>query len=465
MVAQQIADAGGPIAYEWRELAPVGRPHLYPPLLHLLIAALLKAGCHPGTAMRLISVLSVPALLLSLFLVMRRLLGRDVALASLWMAMIPWSFHLQGASALAATLGMIELLWLMEAMERRRIVAAGLLLGLLGYTHLGLPWIACVMLALIAWWRPTLRAIAIRSVWGAGLWLPWLWHLVQHRASLQPFARYENVMVVIVPGLYLMAAVGFWRCWWQKERWLWLIACWAGFLLLAPQFRYRWLSGEGLLPIVLFAGVGLKWLSGMRGIEWRRLAVGGALFLGLLLSPAISHHAGGWRWSFSSGGPLHLLVSPSMPSSGTDMPEMGIDTPRMQRLAKTIGEASHPDDILWSNADHALGWIAVLAHRATSTAMLAEMAPSQPFDPYRAASMLVVFRGIPMSLLRPIGETDRLQPVFEDDLVSVKRRLGVTTALRRPQRVLPLWLARGLVAAALAGIVWDERRPFNDRSR
>jgi len=105
LVARQIADAGGPITYEWWEHAPVGRVHLYPPMLHLLLAGLLNVGCAPIVAARLASVLIAPCLLLTIFLASRRLFAdASVAWATLLMALVPMTWLLKLTEAMASGL-------------------------------------------------------------------------------------------------------------------------------------------------------------------------------------------------------------------------------------------------------------------------------------------------------------------------------------------------------------------------
>jgi len=299
LIARQIVDAGGPIAYEWWEHAPVGRPHLYPPVLHLLLALLLKSGLSPVTVIRLASVVLPVALLVSLYLAMRRLAGPGSALAVLGSALTPFAFHLHCAITLASTLGMIELLWLLIALEEHRPVAAGSLLVLLGYTHLGLPGMALIMVAAYAAVRgaATWKMLA-RAGWGLLLVLPWWAHLLSARPGMQVTARWENAGIEIMPVLLAAAAAGLWRCWRLKGRFTWLIACWIGFLTLVPRHFYRWLNGEGMLPLLFLAGVGIEWAVHAWGVvRWpslrlgtpseRRMVAGVCAGIALLLSPTL----------------------------------------------------------------------------------------------------------------------------------------------------------------------------------
>jgi len=460
-IAEQVVSAGGPIGYEWWEYAPVGRPHLYPPVLHLLLAGLLKVSGSPVLAIRVISVTLLPLLLMTLFLVTRRLLTPSIALTSLWMGMVPFAFHLHSAVALAATLGMVELLWFFQAVEAQRPIAAGLLIALVFYSHLGLPWMTILAVGCYAGMRPALRRQLAKASWGLLLVLPWWWHLWSYRAAMHQFPRYENALIELTPLLYGIALVGAWRCWRLKGRFFWPLACWVGFLPLASGFRYRWLVGEGMLPVILLTGVGADWvaerMATARTTEGTRALAGVTLFLALCLSPTLAARDGGMRWVWPDGAPLHLV---GVPWAKPKTLEAGALTPGMSRLAERVAELTQPGDILWSNAPHALGLIAALAHRPMSCAMLSEIAPAKPADPLDAAQWVVWFKLDPTPGVVAMSRLKRapFHPVAEDDLAMIFRREGERQTARIPQAVLPLGIAWMLLAVVIGLAAWDLSR-------
>ncbi len=460
-VAREFVDAGGPITYEPWEYAPVGRPHLYPPVVHLLLAGFLQSGCSPVAAIRLMSVAMVPALLLSIFLVVRRLLTPRLGLISLWIGMLPFAFHLQSTMALAATLASIDLLWLMEAISRRRLVAAGSLLGLLWYVHLGVPWMSLVMLSVYGLMTPSARPVLARALWGLFLATPWLAHLWHGRAYLHVVSRHENAMIEIMPLLYAAACLGAWRCWRLKERYHWLLACWLGFALLAARHPYRWLSGEGMLPVILLAAVGVEWCvdTGSRLVPESPRNTIAAMAIGMcfLISPTAMNTPKGLRWAWSDSGPFHLLRIVGEQS------RVGYAEgfqPYLQQLATSVAAHSKPDEILWSNAPNALGLVAALAHRATSSAMLDEVPPSRRINPIAAAHLIVWFKFEPIQGAMPTAQLARypLTKVAEDDVAILYRQSGVTQTARPPRRVMPGWVAWVLLSTAVAAIAWDLSR-------
>ena len=484
LIARQIVDAGGPITYEWWEHAPVGRPHLYPPVLHLLLALLLKIGVTPVAAMRAASVALPVALLVSLYAAARRLLGFRIACAALAAALVPFVFHLHCAITMAATLAMIELLWLVVALEEDRVLAAGCLLGLLGYTHLGLPGMALIAVVAHAMIRGAAawRSLA-RASWGLLLPLPWWLHVLGARPGLEVMARWENTHVEIMPVLLAAAALGLWVSWRERGRLAWCLASWIGFLLLVPRHLYRWLNGEGMLPLLLLAGVGLaravEWCAASEWPWWPRttqtvprwrLLAGGCVAAAVLVlgptlvrtedAPSTPPPAAGslrWQWRWPDAAPWHLTGGPGAVRKEIDSTFV---SPHLERLVALVQAHTAPREIIWSNAPYAIGLVAALAHRPMSSAMFNEVGAARPFDPIASAHLVVFFKlgrlpgWVNLADLRPYP----LTPVAEDEVAILYQQAGVAQSARSSRAVMPLILAAA-VLAVLAGLAaWDLAR-------
>ena len=463
LIARQMLDAGGPITYEWWEYAPVGRVHLYPPALHLILAGVLGAGVSPITAIRLVTWLLAPGVLLAIYLAMRRLVPRSVACACLLMALVPFSWVLQCSQALASGLASIVLVWLMVSLHHHRWLAAACLLGLLCYTHLGLPWVA---LASIGWWLvlkavPRHRALLWSVGGGLLIGLPWLWHVLSHRHLLQVVSRYENKTIDIMIVLYAFAAIGLWRCARATGALRLLLGLWLGFALMAPRFLFRWLSGEGLLPVILLAGYGLAGVAKRLTRSRRQPAARWAVIVGLsavaTLSPSVVFSEGTVQIAWPDSTPFHLVNWPATRHKGLDI---HLYTQYTARLAKTLIAVSQPGEIFWSNASYVGGLIATLAHRPMSSAMLYEVPPARPFDPIDAAQWIVwlkigSFPGVPP--LEEVIHRYRLTQVYEDEIARVFRHPGAVRTATAPRAALSWVIVFVLSCGFLGLVVWDLR--------
>ena len=457
MIAQELVQAGGPFGYEWWQFAPVGRPHLYPPVLHLCLAGLLKLGCAPIAAIRIASVAVLPLLAVSVVMVMRRIATRELALACVWILMLPFAFHLHATIALAATLGLIEIVWLIAALELKRPLAAGGVMVLLAYTHLGLPVVALVLVGLMAWWRAELRTTIAKASGMLVAAVPWWWHLWVHRASFHVFSRQENTMVELMPAVVGMAAVGAWQCWRQRGVGWWWLALAAGFVIFAPIYPYRWLSGEGMLAIVLLAGSGLVWVGravakGFRAAD-RSIAAMGLVFLLLMVTPTVTRNTAGWQWWWPDSGPWHLIAPPTPAFMRRDL-EGYVYSPPIQQLAAKVAALARADEILWVNAAYGGGLVAVLTGRATSSAMLDEIPPAHPFDALAAAHVVVWLKILPlpgMPTLAQVLQRYPLQRISEDAFAVILRN----PLAHQPQAVISFGLAFVLLCGVIGVVVWD----------
>ena len=469
-IGRQVADAGGILSYEWWENAPIGRPHLYPPILHLVLAAFLKLGWSPLVVIRVFSAFLPPFLLLSVWSVMRRCIGEPLALATLLVGMSPWYFHLHSAIAMAATLGMIEWLWLIAAIQEDRPVAGGMLLALLWYTHLALPWIVVLTLIGYGWCEPSARPRLRRVAWGLLLAVPWWLHLLQHRQLFQIIPRQENRFVELSPMIFLFAAIGFWHCWRRKGFYRLFPAFLGGCAVLAPAHAYRWLCGEGMLPFVLLSGVGMEWAA--RQLARRLLpsavvshvahvGIVSVMAVGLALgAPTLTHAVGGWQWHWPNSAPWHLMRGPSIDTvQDTDVT---LYTPSLERLVRRLSTESRPGEILWSNAPYALGLVAALAHRPTASAMLTDVMPEEWSTAVSRAQLIVWFKFEPLPSLLTSSRFIRLD---EDALALVLRQAVPMPQAHAPQAVYPLGLSLAMLGIAVWCIVWELSAPTSRRRR
>lgn len=460
LVARQVVEAGGPFLYETWQYAPVGRPHLYPPVLHLILAGLLKLGCPPVIALQTLTALLLPALCASIYLVMRRLISPTAGLAALGMALLPFAWMIQVAGALASGLALLELLWFMVAVKERRAAAAAGLLSLMFYTHLGLSWVA---VASLIWWA-VLRAVprdrAVPIILGLGLLVaaPWLGHIASHAPQLHVSGRQENHLLDLLPVLYGLAAYGAWRAWTQGGSTRLLLGLWLGFSLMAPAFTFRWVSGEGLLPVILLAGYGLA--SWMDRITWRtpRWAGWAAVGAGLLLAPSMLVQDSQVRMVWLDAAPFHLL---NAPRTAPKAMEVQLHTPPTMRLARAVAAAARPGEILWSNAAYAGGFVAALAGRPTSSAMFYEVPPARPFDPVEAAHWVIWFNVAPMPgvpSLQSLVSRYHLTVAGEGSLAVLLHNPAARQLAQVPRAFIPWWPAFMLLCMLLGFIVLNFRK-------
>lgn len=448
IVAGEVADAGGPIAYEWWQAAPGGRPHLYPPVLHLLLSGALRAGLAPLDALRLFSVLLPVGLLMTVWITVRRLYGARTGLACLAAMLMPFAFHLHSAITMAASLGMMLLLWLMVAVAEQRWKAAGLLLAVVCYTHLGLPAVAVIALAAAGAMGAARWRVIVNSAWGLVLALPWYAHLAIHRGAFDVFPRKENEALELSPVLYALAAAGVWAAWRGPRERRWPAALLAGFALWGLHHQFRLLTGEGMLAVALLAGFGAVALA-------RRRLIVAALVVAALAGPTlIRQEDGAWRMRWADAAPWHLVNAPWIQRKAIDI---SLASPQVRDLAGLVARESRPGEIVWSNTPYALGLIAALAHRPMASVMFAEVRPAAGQEPAAAAHVLVWMKIEPFPGTVSLAELEQgpVARIADTELAIVLRQAGALPPAHAPEAAMPGWLAAGLVGLALGAAAAD----------
>lgn len=173
--AQKILERGEiPLWDDW-EFAPMGRPHLYPPLLHLLIAFFAGTPDRIVEGFSTIQMLLYPSVLFAYWLLFRTLLPPAHAFLSILFLSMQFIFTLGCLIGLPASL--VNLFWpmILLSLLKRKPYFALLLLAAAFYTHTGMPWLIVLSLLVFAVWKREYFLQTIAVVLGAWiLALPWM---------------------------------------------------------------------------------------------------------------------------------------------------------------------------------------------------------------------------------------------------------------------------------------------------
>jgi len=174
-IAKQVAVRGNiPEWCDW-DYAPVGRPQLYPPLIHVVIALLSKVTGSVVSAGQVLAVLFLPCSYLSCWFAARWLLGSRAALVALLALSLDVGHAVVELIYIPSCLVNILAPVLLITFLTRRTWASIILLTLMFYAHLGIPYLVAFGLVLFALKYPRYRGEALKVVGIAFLWaVPWL---------------------------------------------------------------------------------------------------------------------------------------------------------------------------------------------------------------------------------------------------------------------------------------------------
>jgi len=188
-----MRQAGGLVLWDFWEQAPAGRPHLYPPTLHIAGRLACLLGMSPWAFVTLLSWAMWPVSLLMTWLLARRLSGERGGLLALALLAGPqkWFFCQAAltANAVALSLSLGAILLYLD----RKYLAAGVAAFLAATTHgSGVVAVVTIVLASIPHTKLLLkRALPILAGVAVGC-APWAFHMTKHSAISE--ARFSDIL-------------------------------------------------------------------------------------------------------------------------------------------------------------------------------------------------------------------------------------------------------------------------------
>jgi len=398
-VIQGFQHAGGVALHAFWEAAPEGRPHLYPPLFHLVWAPVWWVTRDPITVARLWSLLSAPLLLLGVAWASRILGGARRASLTVAAMLIPAGLYRSTLIHPTASLALIGVLGVWVLLERRQVLAGGLLLGLVGWLHPAIPWVTLLALGLLAITHRAYRhALAIAGI-GLTLMAPWWLHVSRHLGTLHWLRQPEAQHLELSPAFIALGAAGLLLTRRHHLAYRFPVALLVAALPWAGLYPYRLLSAQGLVPLGLLAGLALdagcqRWVR-LDTARWQVLSSVVALGLLLTVSPTVMVQPR--RPPAVSWGDTGLITAVRGVPLGRGHLEALYDERHFAPLAQHLRRWAAADDLLFCNFPYMGGLFSVLTGLATTTSMVAE-AGRQPWDEALAHARWILWLKMPADL-------------------------------------------------------------------
>ncbi len=457
-VIQGFHEAGGPVLHAFWEAAPEGRPHLYPPLFHLISLPVVEWGSSLMALAKGWCAAIFPLLLLTAWLVFSRITTARESFLILLALSLPYSFYLGCLNYLPATLVLVAALGILLALFRHRWLAGGLLLACAFWVHAGLPWLVALGLLLFGLLEPAYRKTAwkilLLGLMGAS---PWLLHLARHASFFQLQPRGEEHSLETPVALVALGLFGWVVAFRRGGIWRFLAALGLGFLPMLSAYRFRFFATQGLFPWMILAGVALEAAAGKLRRPWKAVLV--LLALGFA-SPTLHVGPSGWKIVWADATLFHLTES--VPSKERATANPLFFSKFMEPLAKEVRAHTSPEELIYSNISYFAGMIRVVTERAMTNQLLREM-PEQPLDHQIRAARLIVWlkeslEGPPSPRLQALALRYHLRPVAETEVAILY--LNPQPAGRRQVSapVMPWQSAVGIILLVGLLIARDLRR-------
>ncbi len=268
-VMRGFDSAGGVVNWAFWELAPAGQPLIYPPLFHLLMLVPFKLGAGILWIAKFSSIVPAVLLIAATGFVSARMLSAKSSFFAVLALCIPYSFFLKMTITVPVAISLLFMMLAFYALEKRRIAACSIFLCLVFYTHPAMPWMAFLAFAIYAAFQKQARADVLKClIFAAALSIPQIVNTFMNTGSIAGplgIPMPEGRMYEIYPVIYLLAVagaakIGSVRGVQGKKIRSFAFSLLIAFLPLAVNYRFRYISAEGLFPVLLLAGAGLEYI-------------------------------------------------------------------------------------------------------------------------------------------------------------------------------------------------------------
>lgn len=453
--ARGFIQAGGYTGWDFWQYAPVGRPNIYPPFFHILLAFLMKAGLNPVFLAKFFEAVTPVIFLISLRFFVKRNFGGALAFFCLVAFSSSFSFFLSLSGHLPATLALTFGLLAFDQLFRRNFLRALLLLTLCFYTHIGVSWF--LALGFVFWGvldRDRRRGCLWLFVLALFLSLPMLLKefSVMGRISALGIDLNERMLSQIKVADYFFAGCGvFFALRLEKKFRFFLALLFAGAIFLF--YPYRFFSTEGYLPVAFLSAVflyGLYLKGKNRRPLLRMVLIAICLFI-LFISPTLT-----------LGVARHNRVERRREIKLFDSALMGMLLARGQVIwfpreylpaARLIRENSAPREIIYSPMEIAGVILAGLSGRPTANALLPEIAPAGALEPLESSKIVIFPQDDPGKLVEGAAGKHGLRQIGQNKLFLFYRNPAATVKVEPKKATLSFGLIMVIAAVFFALLI------------
>jgi hypothetical protein len=271
LMGKMFSDYDTVMLWDYYEYAPTGRPHLYPPLEHILLWWMHDiTGADWWNIGRFISLIQYPLPLFTVWFFSRKLFNPVTALASLVFLSISQEFWFWQVSVAPTALILSLFPLYLYCFYRKKVFTSIILLSSFLYLHLGLPYViifSTFIFSLFSLYktREYLKQFAVVTGASALIFLPWIIHILMYKDWLSSSPRQVFDPFSLLVGINILTAVffilGVWKCLREARidlRYLLVLSTAIGFLAIALYgWRYKMHS-----PIIncIVGGIGFELL-------------------------------------------------------------------------------------------------------------------------------------------------------------------------------------------------------------
>ena len=456
--AEGFLKAGGYSTWDFWQYAPVGRPHIYPPFFHIILALLMKIRLSPMFLARFFEVLTPVAFLIVLWNFIRKSFDNRLAFFVLLASFSLFSFCLSLSNNIPAALALIFGIIAFDQFFRKGAWRALIFFTLMFYTHIGVSWFFIFTLGFYGLFNSHARqkclGLLSASIILAAPILIREFNLLINNPAIG-FGLNEKYFSKIKVIDYLFAAYGLILIVKIKGRYRIFVSLLAASLVFLI-YPYRFFPAEGFLPVILLVGVAFTHLFDKFKLAKKRIKIISALVLiyFVFLSPTVSvnkDEAGG-KLNFN----LNLYDSAFyniLFARGTSpwFPE------EYSSASSIIEENSQEDEIIYSTINPVGVILGSISQRPTANALLPEIGPATQFDPLLNAKIVIFAQDDRPGLINYAIEHYKLKKLGENKLFILYINPAKLESAKVSKAALPFWVII-LIGLGVILLLWKSRK-------
>lgn len=399
-VANGFLNSGGWLGWAWWDFAPFGRPHLYPPLYHFILAFLQHMGMEAVNSVRITEVFIVPCFFLSMWYVARNLVCERFSFFTLLILSTFFSFYSSVSANVPASLAFILGFFSWLFLKQRKIVSTIICLTFCFYTHAAIPWLFVFSFLFVVFFSKEYRALAVKSLLiSIVFFLPFFIHELRYVKYLNIRVLGEAQFIHFSPFIILLGFVSLCVHFREKKFFSFLfLGFMIGSIIVFIKYPYRFFSAQGMVAGAFFCALLIETI--LTKVHHAQKIIVSIFIIGYLV---VSHAT-----IILDKGKPHLAIlnstyynfitakiytqinfQPFFPARWYDS------------IIDAVKKNSLPNDIVCSNNALVSQFVAAVTNRSCSNSMLWEVKGKENYNYYEYAKLIVWLNDQPVDMALP----------------------------------------------------------------
>ena len=415
--ANAFINSGGWVGIDYWSIAPLERPHLYPPLYHILIAFIKSLGADGISAIKITEVSIPPLFFLLLWHRLRAQFSPVFSHYFLLTSASFFAFYVSVSANIPASLALIFGVYSQYFITRKKYTSAILLFALSFYTHAGISFIFLIAFLFCACLDKKLRADYLKVItYSLLLSSLMLYHYAKNISHLtlsvvnqSKFSHFSPFIITIgiTSAIYCLRK--------KKTDCLFFFGYLIGSCIIFFKYPYRLFSAQGALGLIWLAAYFLMNLHNK--ISPRK---GLILFLTTSFFLFFAHSTLDLKEGKLKFNPLnstyHNVASGATEESieFSSLYSASIYDP----LVATIKNKTKTLDIISSNSELSTQIISSLSNRPGAQTIFKET-NRRHINPATSGNIILWLKGENNTGLLPTQQNPNLEKIYEDKLFSL----------------------------------------------